>query len=132
MNAALENAIRHVRISAEIEKFGDAEQAVVARLLISDEATINNVLSELKEIRIMAGSDALALCARLTEAESHLQASRLVKATLVKRLAENAAKRSIVLRPVVTPSAQTKAKCGVIPRLKPAARASKVAVRTAA
>ena len=118
---ALENAINHVRIGAEIEKFGNAEQAVVARLLIGDESTVVHVLAELKEIRALAGSDAFALCAHITDAETYLQASRLVKSTLLKRLSENSGKRLSSIRPVLSPGAEVAAKLGPLLRRKKAA-----------
>jgi tellurite resistance protein len=85
MVISIENAIRHVRLCAEIENFSDAQKSVVMRLLIGDDAVVANALDELRALRSFA-QDHPAIAARIGRVENALNADRLLKSTMVTRL----------------------------------------------
>ena len=86
MVTPVENVIRHVRLCAEIERFTAPQKAVVTQLLNSDEPAMLDVLDELKALRSLDGSNAAATGARITRIEEYVNASRLLKSTMIKRL----------------------------------------------
>ena len=97
MVTPVENVIRHVRLCAEIERFTEPEKAVVTRLLSSDEPGMLSVLDELTALRGLDSSNGAAAGAHITRIEEYVNASRLLKSTMVERLAPHHAPNIITL-----------------------------------
>lgn len=100
MVTPVENVIRHVRLCAQIERFAPPQKSVVANLLASDDSTMVNMLSELKGLRVLAGSRSAAIGASITRIEDYVNATRLLKSTMVTRLKTEPAPNKVVPLPI--------------------------------
>lgn len=105
MVTQVENVIRHVRLCAEIARFTATQKAVVTRLLRSDEPVMLDVLDELKALRRLEGLNAAAAGERITRIEGYVNASRLLKSTMIERLTSHDDAPNIAILPLISEEA---------------------------